>query len=185
MTSGIYDIPFRRISGEDTTLGEYRGKVLLLVNVASKCGLTPQYAGLEKLYEDKRDAGLVVIGFPANDFGAQEPGSNEEIAAFCSSSFDVKFPLAQKIAVKGSAQHALYQRLVSEQPTATETQPGALREKLASYGFKQDKPSDVLWNFEKFLIDREGKVIGRFAPDVAPDDPILLGAVDSTLARTS
>ncbi|RJF91725.1 glutathione peroxidase [Noviherbaspirillum saxi] len=181
MSTELYDVPFRRISGEQITLGEYRGKVLLLVNVASKCGLTPQYNGLEKLYEDKQAAGLVVVGFPANDFGAQEPGSNDEIVEFCAANFGVKFPMTEKISVKGEQQHPLYQLLVSSKPTATETRPGAMRNKLASYGFKQNNPSDVLWNFEKFLIGRNGDVVGRFAPDVAPDDPVLLAAIEKEL----
>jgi len=181
MTSSIYDISFKRINGEKASLAEYRGKVLLLVNVASRCGLTPQYDGLEKLFEAKQGEGLVVIGFPANDFGAQEPGSSEEIAQFCTSNFGVKFPLAEKIAVKGPEQHPLYRFLVETQPQATETAPGELRAKLNGYGFKQENPADVLWNFEKFLIGRGGEVMARFAPDVTPDDPALLQAIDSAL----
>lgn len=181
MTNSIYDIPFKRINGEKASLAEFRGRVLLLVNVASHCGLTTQYEGLEKLFEAKQGEGLVVIGFPANDFGAQEPGSSAEIAQFCTSNFGVRFPLAEKIAVKGPEQHLLYRFLVEAQPHATEAVPGELRAKLEGYGFKQENPADVLWNFEKFLIDRGGEVMARFAPDVTPDDPALLKAIDGAL----
>jgi glutathione peroxidase len=181
MNSSIYDIPFFRIDGSKASLTDYRGKVLLLVNVASRCGLTPQYAGLEKLFKEKREEGLVIIGFPANDFGAQEPGSNEEIAQFCTANFGVSFPLAEKIAVKGPQQHPLYAYLTAAQPAATETAPGAMRAKLESYGYKQAQPADVLWNFEKFLISRTGQVVGRFNPDVTPDEPALLEAINREL----
>ena len=177
MKHAIHDIPFSRIDGSTTSLAEHAGKVLLLVNVASACGLTPQYEGLEQLFADKQAEGLMVLGFPANDFGAQEPGTNEEIVEFCSMKFGVKFPLAAKIEVKGAQQHPLYACLTAAQPTATETEPGALRAKLEGYGFKQENASDVLWNFEKFLISRSGAVVGRFNPDVTPQDPVLQAAI--------
>lgn len=181
MSQPIYDIPVRRINGEDSSLGAYRGKVVLVVNVASACGLTPQYEGLEKLYQDKQAEGLVVTGFPANEFGAQEPGSNAEIADFCVSKFSIKFPMFEKIVVKGPDQHPLYQRLVEEQPQAQEKPDSGFRAKLAGYGITQEKPSDVLWNFEKFLISKEGKVVGRFAPDTTPDDALLKDAIEREL----
>jgi glutathione peroxidase len=183
MTSAIENIRFRRMDGTQATLADYRGKVLLLVNVASKCGLTPQYEGLERLFEKKRDDGLVVIGFPANDFGAQEPGSNEEIAEFCSMTFNVAFPLAQKVSVKGPDQHPLYAALTAAQPEAVDPQQGAMLTKLEGYGFKRGNPSDILWNFEKFLIGRDGQVVARFNPDVTPDDPRLVGAVEQALSK--
>lgn len=181
MTTSIYDIPLRRINGEDVTLAAYRGKVLLLVNVASACGLTPQYEGLEQLYQDKQAEGLVVAGFPANEFGAQEPGTNDEIAAFCTSKFSIKFPMFEKIVVKGPGIHPLYQRLIEEQPQAQEKPGSDFRAKLAGYGIKQDKPTDVLWNFEKFLVSKEGKVVGRFAPDTTTDDALLKDAIEREL----
>jgi glutathione peroxidase len=181
--STIYEIPVKRIDGTPTALREFAGKVLLVVNVASKCGLTPQYAGLESLYEAQRERGLVLLGFPANDFGAQEPGANEEIATFCSTTYDVQFPMFSKISVKGSERHPLYRELIAAQPTAIEKPGSDFREKLAGYGIKQDHPTDVLWNFEKFLIGRDGSVVARFAPDVAPDDPLLLAAIDRELAK--
>jgi glutathione peroxidase len=181
MPAEIDQIPFRLMDGTQATLSDYRGKVLLLVNVASQCGLTPQYEGLERLFEAKRDAGLAVIGFPANDFGAQEPGSNEEIAQFCSTRFGVAFPLAAKISVKGPQRHPLYEALTRAQPVAQDPGQGAMRAKLAGYGFTQEDPAEVLWNFEKFLIGRDGRVAARFNPDVAPDDPLLIEAVEAQL----
>jgi glutathione peroxidase len=182
MSESIYEIPVRKIDGTETKLGAYRGKVVLVVNVASACGLTPQYAGLEKLYQEKQAAGLVVAGFPANEFGAQEPGSNQEIAEFCSSKFGVKFPMFEKIVVKGQGTHPLYRRLIEACPRAQEKPGSDFRSKLAGYGIKQENASDVLWNFEKFLISRTGKVVGRFAPDTAPEDALLRDAVERELA---
>ena len=181
MSTAVYDVPVAKIDGTPASLKEYAGKVLLIVNVASKCGLTPQYEGLEKLYETERARGLVVLGFPANDFGGQEPGTNDEIATFCSTKFDVQFPLFDKISVLGETRHPLYDALVAAQPAATEKPDSDFRTKLAGYGITQKNPSDVFWNFEKFLVDRNGTVIGRFAPDVAADDPLLLAAIDKAL----
>ena len=185
MTTAIDTIPFRRMDGAETTLAAYRGQVLLLVNVASKCGLTPQYEALERLFAEKRAAGLTVIGFPANDFGAQEPGSNEEIAEFCSMNYGVSFPLAEKVSVKGDGQHPLYAALTAGQPVAVDTEQGAMLAKLESYGFTQSNPSDVLWNFEKFLVGRDGRLVARFNPDVAPDNPVLVAAIERELERSA
>jgi len=181
--SSVYEIPVERIDGSPAALREYAGKVLLVVNVASKCGLTPQYEGLEALYEAQRERGLVLLGFPANNFGAQEPGANDEIATFCSSTYGVEFPMFAKISVKGADQHPLYRELIAAQPSAMEKPGSDFREKLAGYGIKQENPTDVFWNFEKFLIGRDGTVVGRFAPDMAPDDPILLAAIERELAK--
>jgi glutathione peroxidase len=179
--SEIYSIPLKTISGTPTSLAAYKGKVLLAVNVASKCGLTPQYEGLEKLYEAQREKGLEVLGFPANNFGQQEPGSEAEIAKFCSLTYDVKFPLFSKISVAGEDKHPLYQALTSALPAATGD--GPMRERLKGYGIEANPAPEVQWNFEKFLIDREGKVVGRFAPDVAADDPRLVAAIEAELAK--
>jgi glutathione peroxidase len=178
----ILDIPVETIDGDETTLAAYRGSVLLVVNVASKCGLTPQYEALEALYRRYRDDGLVVLGFPANDFGEQEPGSNDEIAAFCAETYAVDFPLFAKISVLGEAQHPLYAALTGQQPIASGDKPG-FRENLRRYGLTPTEDPDVVWNFEKFLVDREGAVAGRFAPDILPDDPALVEAVERELAR--
>jgi glutathione peroxidase len=182
MSATIYDIPVKTIEGADASLRPYAGKVLLIVNVASKCGLTPQYEALEKLYEAQRDRGLVVLGFPANDFGAQEPGTSEEIAEFCSTKFNVQFPLFEKITVKGDARHPLYSELIAAQPEAAGN-GDEFRQKLAGYGVKPDSPSGILWNFEKFLIGRDGRVVARFLPDVPPDDPKVLAAIEAELAK--
>lgn len=179
--SSLYDIPVKRIEGTDATLAAYRGKVLLVVNVASKCGLTPQYEGLEKLYQDKRAQGLEVLGFPANNFKEQEPGTDAEISQFCSLNYDVHFPLFSKISVKGTDQHPLYAALTRAQPTATGD--GPFRERLKGYGIDTGAPGDVLWNFEKFLVNRQGRVVARFAPDMTANDPRLLQALDAELAK--
>ena len=181
MALALHDIPLKAIDGQDSSLADYRGKVLLVVNVASKCGLTPQYSGLESLYQTKRAEGLEVLGFPANNFKGQEPGSNDEIASFCSTQYDVHFPLFSKISVLGEDQHPLYAALTEKQPVATGD--GPFREKLKGYGVNPENQADVLWNFEKFLINRHGDVVGRFAPDVAADDPRLVAAIDAELAK--
>ena len=181
MPESINQIPLERIDGSPATLGEYQGKVLLLVNVASQCGLTPQYEGLEKLYHDYRDKGFVVLGFPANNFGGQEPGTNKEIQEFCRTKFRVDFPMFSKISVKGDDQHPLYAVLTAAQPKATEKPDGILRDQLAKHGMAPTDETEVLWNFEKFVIDRNGKVVSRFSPEIAPDDPILVGALESAL----
>jgi glutathione peroxidase len=157
MASNVYDIALRRIDGSDTTLREYAGDVLLAVNVASECGLTPQYAGLENLYEERAGRGFRVLGFPCNQFGAQEPGSSEQIAQFCSTNFKVTFPLFEKIEVNGPGRHPLYSELIAAEP------------------------GDITWNFEKFLIGRDGAVLARFAPSVTPEDPALQAALDAAL----
>lgn len=179
MSHSLYDIPLKQIDGASSNLGQYKGKVLLVVNVASKCGLTPQYEGLEKLYQHKRGEGLEVLGFPANNFKEQEPGSDSEIQSFCSTTYDVHFPLFSKISVAGADKHPLYNELTSAQPLATGD--GPFRERLKGYGIESGDPQEVLWNFEKFLIGRDGKVIGRFAPDVAADDARLTDAIDKAL----
>ncbi len=181
MSDSLYDIPLKRIDGTDSSLGDFRGKALLVVNVASKCGLTPQYEGLEALYEQRREDGLEVIGFPANNFGAQEPGTNDEIAEFCTTNFGVQFPMFEKISVKGDDQHELYRQLIESQPAAQAPEGSDFREKLAGYGITQDNETDVLWNFEKFLVDRQGNVVGRFQPDTDPGDEQLAKAIDAAL----
>jgi glutathione peroxidase len=181
MTISLYDIPLRQIDGSISRLADYRGNVLLVVNVASKCGLTPQYTGLESLYQDKRAKGLQVLGFPANNFKGQEPGSDGEIANFCSVNYDVHFPLFSKISVLGEDQHPLYAQLTAAQPAAVGD--GPFRERLKGYGINAENPTDVLWNFEKFLLSRKGEVVARFAPDVDADDPRLVSAIDAELAK--
>lgn len=172
-------IPVKRIDGAEDSLSAHAGKVLLVVNVASKCGLTPQYEGLEALYRAKADQGLEVLGFPANNFMGQEPGTEAEIADFCAVTYDVTFPMFAKISVKGEDIHPLYQALTEAEPLATGD--GPMRERLAGHGVPPGAPGEVVWNFEKFLIGRDGRVVGRFAPDVTADDPRVIAAVDQAL----
>ena len=186
MSTSLYEIPVQTITGESTSLAAYRGKVLLVVNVASKCGLTKQYDALEQLYARFRDQGLVVLGFPANDFGAQEPGSNEEIATFCKETFAVDFPMFSKIAVTGPGTHPLYEALIGAEPKAIGATREGFRERLTGFlanrGETTNPEPGILWNFEKFLIGRDGKVLARFSPEVVPDDPAVLGAIEVALA---
>jgi len=159
----IHEFRARTIDGDERSLDEYKGKVVLVVNVASQCGLTPHYAGLQELYENFRDRGLVVLGFPCNQFGAQEPGSEAEVKKFCETRYGVTFPMFAKIDVNGSTRHPLYEFL-TEQPT----QP--------------DGAGDIQWNFAKFLVDRSGKVAARFAPATAPVSDEIVSAIESALA---
>ena len=184
MSASVYDIPVRKITGEDTSLAEFEGKVLLVVNVASKCGLTPQYEGLEKLYEQYSGQGLVVAGFPANDFKSQEPGTEEEIQNFCTSNFGVKFPLFSKITVVGENKHPLYTAMIAARPKAISVGEIPFREKLKGYGIETNAEPEILWNFEKFLVNREGEVVERFSPDTQPDAPALIAAIESELAKS-
>ena len=186
MSASVYDIPVQSINGESTSLAAYRGKVLLVVNVASKCGLTPQYDALEKLYARFKESGLVVLGFPANDFAGQEPGSNEEIATFCHATFGVDFPMFSKITVTGAGIHPLYSALIAAEPKAAGATRDGMRENLTGYlaktGATTNPEPGILWNFEKFLIGRDGKVVARFSPEVTPDHPMVVAAIESALA---
>lgn len=175
MTQSIYSIPVKTISGKEGDLSAYKGKVLLIVNVASKCGLTPQYESLEAFYKKHQKEGVEVLGFPANNFKAQEPGSDKEITEFCTLNYGVTFPMFSKISVKGEDQHPLYALLT--QSLKTSTGEGPFRERLKGYGVNSDNPVDVLWNFEKFLIGKDGQVLARFSPDVTADDPRIEEAV--------
>jgi len=159
MAHGIYDFTMTTIEGKPRPLSDYRGKALLVVNTASKCGLTPQYASLEKLYEQYRDKGLEVLAFPANNFLFQEPGSNEQIQQFCSTHYDVKFPLFAKISVKGRDIAPLYDYLTKESPY----------------------PGDIGWNFAKFLVSPEGAVVARFDPKLDPLDPQVTSKIEAVL----
>jgi glutathione peroxidase len=183
MTASILDIPIQKITGEPASLAEFKGKVLLVVNVASKCGLTPQYEGLEKLYEQYSGQGLVIAGFPANDFKSQEPGSNDEIQTFCSVNYGVKFPLFSKITVVGAEKHPLYSALIAAQPKAISVNEPNWRKKLKDYGVDGNPEPEILWNFEKFLVSRSGEVVKRFAPDTLPDAPELIAAIEAELAK--
>jgi glutathione peroxidase len=156
-SNSIYDFTMKNIDGQETQLASYKGKVVLIVNVASQCGFTPQYTGLESLYEKYKDRGLVLVGVPANNFGQQEPGTDAEIKQFCSRKYNVTFPMLSKVSVKGPDITPLYQYLTSAEG------------------------GDVKWNFTKFLIGKDGKVIGRFEPKVTPDAPELTAAIEKAL----
>ncbi len=160
MATTITDITVKTITGEEKSLGEYAGKVLLIVNVASRCGYTPQYAGLQTLYQKWQGRGLEILGFPCNDFGAQEPGTNEQILQFCSTTYGVTFPLFDKVHAKGPQQHPLYARLTQA----------------------VDPKGDVGWNFEKFVVSKKGEVVARFKSGTRPDAPELLSVIERELA---
>ena len=177
----LYDIPVDRIDGTATTLDANRGEVLLIVNVASKCGYTPQYEGLERLYETYRDRGFSVLGFPSNDFLGQEPGSNEEIQAFCTTNFGVQFPMFSKIAVAGPGKHDLYAYLTDAMHDAEGREK--MEASIRSHNAEPPPRPEVIWNFEKFLVGRNGKVVRRYAPDVAPEAPELVEAIETELAK--
>ncbi len=173
----IAEIEVELLNGTATTLGELAPGPVLVVNTASKCGLTPQYEGLEALYRARKDQGLVVLGVPANDFKQQEPGTDAEICEFARSRFDVTFPLAAKTVVTGQGKHKLYARLTAAAPDAVAE--AEWRERI---GAGVNPNPEVMWNFEKFLIGRDGSVAARFAPGVKPDDPRLTEAIDRALA---
>ena len=186
--NALQEIPLTTLDGRPSTLAQYAGKVLLVVNVASKCGLTPQYTALEAAYQRFRERGLVVLGFPANDFAGQEPGTDAEIAAFCSTEYPVTFPLFSKSVVTGAGKPPLYAALTAAQPERV-SDGDQLYQHLASYAAAHglpapNAPPELLWNFEKFLLNRRGEVIGRFAPDMVPDDPKLLAAVETDLMQS-
>jgi len=163
-TKSIYDFTMRTIDGQDVSLREYGGKVVMVVNVASRCGFTPQYAGLEALYEKYKNRGFVIVGVPANNFAQQEPGTNEEIKTFCSRKYNVTFPMMSKVSVKGDDKTPLYQYLTdpSQDP---------------KFG------GDIKWNFTKFLFDRSGKPVARFEPATTPDSPEVAAAIESALGK--
>jgi glutathione peroxidase len=160
--SSVHEFTLNSIDGSPAPLSAYQGKVVLIVNVASRCGFTPQYAGLEALYEKYKDRGFAILGFPANNFGSQEPGTKEEIKTFCSSKYNVTFPMYSKISVKGDDQAPLYQFLTDKQANP------------ATGG-------EIQWNFTKFLVDKNGKVVARFEPKVTPESPDVAAAIEKAL----
>jgi glutathione peroxidase len=160
--SDLYDIPIHTLQGEPSSLAPYKGKALLVVNVASRCGLTPQYAGLQKLQDTYGDRGFSVLGFPCNQFLEQEPGTADEIAEFCSVNYGVTFPLFEKIEVNGTGRHQVYEELTAEADA-------------------EGTAGDVQWNFEKFLVSPEGDIVARFRPGVEPENPVLVKAIEGAL----
>ncbi|MBX9458194.1 MAG: glutathione peroxidase [Rhizobium sp.] len=177
----IQHVPFKRMDGTTATLGDYAGKVLLVVNTASRCGLTPQYEGLEALYRARKVQGLEILGFPANNFKEQEPGTDADIASFCQLTYDVTFPVFSKVSVRGGDTHLLYRLLTAAHPDRTGAEDFLKR--MTDNGLGPENPGDVLWNFEKFLVSRKGEVIGRYSPNMKPDDAALAGDIDKALAE--
>jgi len=175
------DFELTRGDGSADTLAAHRGKVLLIVNTASQCGLTPQYAGLEELQRRYGEQGFEVLGFPSNDFGAQEPGSDEEIAQFCSASFGTSFPLFAKGPVTGEDKQPLFAALTEAVPSKQGDVEG-MKEKFRGYGMTPNDDPEVLWNFEKFLVGKDGMVLARFAPATTPDDAAITSAIEKALA---
>jgi glutathione peroxidase len=162
LVGDIFSTPIHTLQGDDGSLAPYKGKALLVVNVASRCGLTPQYTGLEKLQKEYGDKGFSVLGFPCNQFMGQEPGTSEEIAEFCSATYGVTFPMFEKIDVNGEDRHPIYEELTKAEDA-------------------EGKAGDITWNFEKFLISPGGDVVARFRPQVEPDDPTLVSALEEAL----
>jgi glutathione peroxidase len=158
----LYDIPLSTLDGQPSSLGDYAGQTLLVVNVASKCGLTPQYTGLEKLHERFADRGFAVVGFPCNQFGGQEPGTADEIAEFCSATYGVTFPMFEKVDVNGAGRHPVYTELTAQPDAAGEA-------------------GDIQWNFEKFLVSPDGKVLARFRPTTEPESAEVVEAIEANL----
>lgn len=179
----IYDTELVMLDGKRTTLGQWKGDVLLIVNVASRCGLTPQYSELENIQRAWNKSGFNVLGFPCNAFLGQEPGSDEEIREFCSTTYGVSFPMFSKIEVNGPSRHPLYQQLIDACPEAVEPENSGFYERMASKGRAPKQKGDILWNFEKFLVGRNGEVIQRFAPDMTPEDPIVMESIKLALAK--
>jgi glutathione peroxidase len=159
----IYDVDLHRLNGDPLDLHQFEGQTLLIVNVASKCGLTPQYTGLERLQQRFGDSGFAVLGVPCNQFGAQEPGSSEEIATFCSTTYGVSFPLTEKVDVNGAGRHPLYRELVAQPDAAGDA-------------------GDIQWNFEKFLVAPTGEIVHRFRPMTDPESDEVVGAIEAALA---
>ena len=181
METKLSQIEFKLANGKSTYLSDYDDTVIMVVNVASQCGLTPQYESLERIYEKYHNKGFLVIGFPSNEFAGQEPGTNAEIQEFCKMNYGVKFPIAEKIIVKGDGQHSLYKLLTEEKPVAQKNADSGLESKLNEHGLLFGKAGDIMWNFEKFLIGKDGNIIERFAPDVIPEDPMVINAIEKAL----
>lgn len=182
MSKTLFNYQVTTLNGETTPLASWQGKVLLIVNVASQCGLTPQYEQLEALQQTYGAAGLAVLGFPCNQFLGQEPLDEQAIKTFCSTTYGVSFPMFSKIDVNGEHRHPLYQYLTTAQPHATAPEGSHFSERIHSKGLAPENPADILWNFEKFLVGRKGEVIQRFSSDMTPDNPRLIQAIEQALA---
>lgn len=181
MSQPLNQISFKAKNGEEKTIADFDAKAYLIVNVASKCGLTPQYEGLQALYEKYHGQGLEILAFPANEFLGQEPGTDEEIQSFCSLNYGVGFPVNQKIVVKGPGQHPLYTALTEGQPEAIQNANGEFEGRLRQHNLISGEAHEIKWNFEKFLLNAEGQIVARFFPDIAPLDQRLVDQVEALL----
>lgn len=182
MSASLKAIPFKNKLGETVTLEAFGAKAYLIVNVASECGLTPQYKYLQALYDKYQNQGLEILAFPANDFLAQEPGSNEEIQHFCTTNYQVTFPVNHKITVKGEGQHPFYAALIAAQPDAIRSDDGKFEAMLNSEGLLTGEPHEIQWNFEKFLLNGKGEVMARYFPDIPPSDPHFISDLEIMLS---
>lgn len=181
MTKNIAEIKFKDGKGLDKTIKDFDAKAYLIVNVASKCGLTPQYEGLQKLYTEFKGKGLEILAFPANEFLGQEPGTNEEIQQFCSLEYNVSFPVNEKIVVKGEGQHPLYKALTETKKEALRSDKPDFEQLLTSKGLISGEPHDIHWNFEKFLLNSDGEIVERYFPDISPIDEKITGKLKELL----
>lgn len=181
MSNTVEKIEFKNAKGETKTLSDYNAKAFLIVNVASKCGLTPQYEGLQALYTEYKDQGLEILAFPANEFLGQEPGTNDEIQSFCSLTYNVTFPVNEKIIVKGEGQHPLYNSLTNIKKEAVKNEDGGFEKKLTDKGLITGEPQDIHWNFEKFLVNKKGEVVERFFPDITAENDVLISKLKELL----
>lgn len=183
--SNLLDIKFKNNKNEEVSLNDFDAKAFLIVNVASKCGLTPQYEGLQKLYTEYKEQGLEILGFPANEFLGQEPGSDEEIQSFCSLTYNVSFPVNSKIIVKGEGQHELYKELTQSNVGYTKNEEAKFETLLTEKGLITGTENDIKWNFEKFLVSSKGEVIARYFPDIEATDDRVKTSIESLLNSKS
>ena len=179
----LMDIKFSNSKGEEKSLKDFKAKAFLIVNTASKCGLTPQYEGLQELYKKYKDQGLEILAFPSNDFSAQEPGTNDEIQEFCQLNFGIEFSVNQKIKVKGEGQHPLFKALTEDKKQSVKNNNGALEKLLNEKGLLTGFDHDIHWNFEKFLVNEKGEIVERFYPDVVPSDERLTTAIEKLISH--
>lgn len=178
----LKDIQFSNAQGEEKTLKDYTAKAYLVVNVASKCGLTPHYEGLQKIYSEYHGKGLEILAFPSNDFLGQEPGSDEEIQSFCQTNFNVTFPVNKKITVKGSDKHPFYAALLDSNVSAQKKEGSKFEDLLRDKGLLKGEENQIHWNFEKFLLNDKGEVVARFFPDVEATDKLITDKIEKLLA---
>lgn len=181
MSKNLKEIQFCDHLGNTKTLNDFPAKIYLIVNVASKCGLTPQYKGLQEIYLKYKDKGLEILGFPANEFLGQEPGTNEEIQEFCTLNFGVSFPVNGKVVVKGEGQHELYKELTSQKKVALKNEDGNFEKRLTDKNLISGMPHDIKWNFEKFLVGKDGEILERFFPDIDATDPRVVSLIEKYL----